>query len=146
MTCAFYSIVYDIVFLIERKINYFIIFYFILVVPNCKHHKTKNVTVVSVMWCLHFVTLTFCVFYVCAATFSNSYVKRRLHYVMLRFVAVPSRVVVQARPASQHRLEPCPSYVAWRSGMATSLSWLSWVRFVQNFPTSIAMNDGNGNL
>ncbi len=30
MTCAFYSIVYDIVFLIERKINYFILFiYFI---------------------------------------------------------------------------------------------------------------------
>ncbi len=27
MTCAFYSIVYDIVFLIERKINYFILFY-----------------------------------------------------------------------------------------------------------------------
>ncbi len=30
MTRAFYSIVYDIVFLIERKINYFILFYFIL--------------------------------------------------------------------------------------------------------------------
>jgi hypothetical protein len=29
MTCAFYSIVYDIVFLIERKINYFIFIYFI---------------------------------------------------------------------------------------------------------------------
>jgi len=29
MTCAFYSIVYDIVFLIERKINYFILFYFL---------------------------------------------------------------------------------------------------------------------
>jgi hypothetical protein len=28
MTCAFYSIVYDIVFLIERKINYFILFLF----------------------------------------------------------------------------------------------------------------------
>jgi hypothetical protein len=29
MTRAFYSIVYDIVLLIERKINYFILFYFI---------------------------------------------------------------------------------------------------------------------
>ncbi len=30
------------------------------------------------------------------------------------------------RPASLHRLEPCPSYVARRrAGMATPLSWLS---------------------
>jgi hypothetical protein len=42
------------------------------------------------MWCLRFVTLTFCDFYVVSATFSNSYVKWLLRYVMLRFVAVPS--------------------------------------------------------
>ncbi len=42
------------------------------------------------MWCLRFVTLTFCDLYV-AATFSYSYVKWCLRYVMLRFVAVPKR-------------------------------------------------------
>jgi hypothetical protein len=39
------------------------------------------------MWCLRFVTLTFCDFYVVCS--NNSYVKWRLRYVMLRFVAVP---------------------------------------------------------
>ncbi len=32
---------------------------------------------------------------------------------------------VAYRPASLRRLEPCPSYVAWRAGMATPLSGLS---------------------
>jgi hypothetical protein len=32
MTCAFYSIVYDIVFLIERKINYFILFFILIAI------------------------------------------------------------------------------------------------------------------
>ncbi len=38
-----------------------------------------------------------------------------------------SGVELPYRPASLHRLEPCPSYVAWRAVMATPLSWLSWV-------------------
>ncbi len=46
--------------------------------------KCKNIIVVSVMWCLRFVTST-----LCAATFSNIYVKWHLRYVMLHFVAVP---------------------------------------------------------
>ncbi len=33
-----------------------------------------------------------------------------------------SRVAVQARRASLQQLEPCPSYVAWRAGLATLLS------------------------
>jgi hypothetical protein len=33
-----------------------------------------------------------------------------------------SRVAVQARRASLQQLEPCPSYVAWRTGLATLLS------------------------
>ncbi len=41
------------------------------------------------MWCLRFVTST-----LCAATFSNSYVKWRLLYVMLRFVAVPTKYLL----------------------------------------------------
>jgi hypothetical protein len=32
MTCAFYSIVYDIVFLIERKINYFIFIFILFII------------------------------------------------------------------------------------------------------------------
>ncbi len=52
--------------------------------------KCKDVTVVSVRWCLRFVTST-----LCAATFGNSYVKWRLRYVMLRFVAVPCHIKVQ---------------------------------------------------
>ena len=40
------------------------------------------------VWCLRFVT-RFVTSTLCAATFSNSYVKWRLLYVMLRFVAVP---------------------------------------------------------
>jgi hypothetical protein len=36
-----------------------------------------------------------------------------------------SGVELPYRPASLHRLEPCPSYVAWRAGMDTPLSWLS---------------------
>jgi hypothetical protein len=41
-----------------------------------------------------------------------------------------SGVELPYRPASLHRLEPCPlskcpSYVACRAGMATPLSWLS---------------------
>ncbi len=43
------------------------------------------------MWCLLFVTLTFCDFYVVCSYVSNSYVKWRLRYVMLRFVSVPIR-------------------------------------------------------
>ncbi len=41
MTRAFYSIVYDIVFLIERKINYFIYFfiYFIYRTIRIKKHR-----------------------------------------------------------------------------------------------------------
>jgi hypothetical protein len=34
-----------------------------------------------------------------------------------------SGVAVQARQATW--LEPCPSFVAWRAGMAAKLSWLS---------------------
>jgi hypothetical protein len=33
-------------------------------------------------------------------------------------------------PPSLHRLKPCPSYEAWRAGVATPLSGLSCVRFV----------------
>ncbi len=33
-----------------------------------------------------------------------------------------SGVAVQYRPACLPRLEPCPSYVAWRTGMATQMS------------------------
>ncbi len=40
------------------------------------------------MWCLRFVTST-----LCAATFSNSYTKWRLRYVMLHFLAVPKQVL-----------------------------------------------------
>ncbi len=40
-----------------------------------------------VLYLVHFVTSI-----LCAATFSNSYIKWRLRYVMLRFVAVPYRV------------------------------------------------------
>jgi hypothetical protein len=36
-----------------------------------------------------------------------------------------SGVELPYRPASLHRLEPCPSYVAWRAGVDTPLSWLS---------------------
>jgi hypothetical protein len=36
-----------------------------------------------------------------------------------------SGVAVQARQSTYSRLEPCPSYVAWRAGMATQLSELS---------------------
>jgi hypothetical protein len=36
----------------------------------------------------------------CAATLSNSYIKRRLCYVMLRFVAVTNRVIVPAPQAA----------------------------------------------
>jgi len=35
-----------------------------------------------------------------------------------------SGVAVQARQ-SIHRLEPCLSYVTWRAGMVTPLSWHS---------------------
>ncbi len=42
-----------------------------------------------VLQLLHFVTST-----LCAATFSNSYVKRHLRYVMLHFVAVPSAQIL----------------------------------------------------
>jgi hypothetical protein len=38
----------------------------------------------------------------------------------------------QLAPLSLHTLKPCPSYVAWRAGMATPLSGFSWVRFVYN--------------
>ena len=44
-----------------------------------------------------------------------------------------SGVAVQARQSSG-RLEPCPSYVAWRAGMATQLSGLSRVRFESKTP------------
>jgi hypothetical protein len=36
-----------------------------------------------------------------------------------------SGVAVEARQSTVHTLEPCPSYVAWRAGMATPLSGLS---------------------
>jgi hypothetical protein len=42
MTCAFYSIVYDIVSLIERKINYFILFFY-LFYKNNKSKKERHV-------------------------------------------------------------------------------------------------------
>ncbi len=41
------------------------------------------------MWCLRFVNLRFVTSTLCASTFSNSYDKWHLRYVMLRFVAVP---------------------------------------------------------
>ena len=50
-----------------------------VIVPNENVTKRKNVTVL-----LRFVTST-----LCAVTFSYSYIKRRLRYVILRFVAVP---------------------------------------------------------
>ncbi len=46
--------------------------------------------------------LTFVTFMLCAATFSNSYVKWRLCYVMLRFVAVPSDLVYDLSRAKDH--------------------------------------------
>jgi hypothetical protein len=36
-----------------------------------------------------------------------------------------SGVAVQARQSTVHRLESCPSYVAWQAGTATPLSGLS---------------------
>ncbi len=36
-----------------------------------------------------------------------------------------SGVAVQARQSNVHRPKTCPSYVAWRAGMASPLSWLS---------------------
>ncbi len=41
-----------------------------------------------------------------------------------------SEVAIQARQSTRLELEPCPSFVAWRTGMDTPLSWLSWVGFV----------------
>jgi hypothetical protein len=43
----------------------------------------------SVIWCIRFLALTFVTSTLCAVNFSKSYVKCRLRYVMLRFVAIP---------------------------------------------------------
>ncbi len=46
------------------------------------------------------------------------------------YSAQPAQVSSRTCPPIYRRLEPCPSYVAWRAGMATLLSGLSWVGFV----------------
>ncbi len=49
---------------------------------------------VSVIWCLRLKLLRFVTSTLCAAMFSNSNVKWRLRYLMLRFVAVPAEGII----------------------------------------------------
>ncbi len=73
------------------------------------------------MWCLRFVR--FMTSKLCAATFSNSYVKWRLHYVMLRFVAVSKKYHLVSRYTNRSRwlrswvfllFMICYSYFHWK--------------------------------
>jgi hypothetical protein len=67
------------------------------------------------MWCLRFVTSMFC-----AATFSNSYVKWRLRYVMLHFVAVP---FIENLPRSPSLfIPPCGGNPNWTCQLGVSYS------------------------